>query len=108
MISRRDLQRRAEREVQASDMEAAAEVVRVRGPGGYAGLDEPSAAAVSELLVEIASGWREKPTAPRVWEAATRVADRTLAGDHDPAPKFPGPAPAGYTNPHLKKGFPVG
>ncbi|GLZ49218.1 hypothetical protein Acsp06_54030 [Actinomycetospora sp. NBRC 106375] len=107
MRSRRDLHRQAAREAQAGQMRSAAETVRVRGPGGYAGLDEASAAAVSELLVEIAAGWREKPAAPRIWEAATRVADRVSEGDRDPAPYFPGPAPAGRENPNLKKGFPV-
>lgn len=105
MATHRDLQRRAEREAQGADMRRAAEKVRVRGPGGFAGLDRASAAAVSELLEEIASGWRDKPTAPRVWEAATRVADRVLGPEHDPAPKFPGPAPVGHENPNIRRGL---
>ena len=75
----------------------------MHGPGGFAGLEEASAAALSELLVELAAGWREEPAAPRVWEAAARVAKRCLEPIRDPAPQFPGPLPAGYENPHLRK-----
>jgi hypothetical protein len=107
MPTRRDLQRRAEREAEADQMYRAAEKVRVRGPGGFAGLDRASAAALSELLEELASAWRDKPTAPRVWEAANRVASRVLGPEHDPAPQFPGPAPAGHENPNLRRGFPI-
>lgn len=105
MATHRDLHRRAEREAQSAQMYLAAEKVRVRGPGGFAGLDRASAAAVSELLEELASGWRDKPTAPRVWEAATRVADKVLGPERDPAPQFPGPAPAGHENPNLRRGL---
>ncbi|MDD7934820.1 hypothetical protein [Actinomycetospora straminea] len=80
----------------------------MRGPGGFAGLDRASAAALSELLEELASGWRDKPTAPRVWDAAARVADRVLGPEHDPAPQFPGPAPPGHENPNIRRGFPTG
>jgi hypothetical protein len=105
MATHRDLQRRAEREVQSEQMLRAAERIRVRGPGGFAGLDEASAAAVSELLEEIAGGWRDKPAAPRIWEAATRAAHQALQPDRDPAPSFPGPAPAGHTNPYIRRGL---
>jgi hypothetical protein len=105
MATHRDLQRRAQREAQAAQMLEAAETVRVRGPGGYAGLDEASAAALSELLEVLAGTWRDKPHAPRVWEAGARVAARVLGPDRDPAPKFPGPLPAGYENPHLRRGL---
>lgn len=105
MTTHRDLQRRAEREAQAAEMRRAAENVRVRGPGGFAGLDRASAAAVSELLEEIASGGRDEPNAPRMWEAATRVADKVLGPEFDPAPKFHGPAPAGHENPNIRRGL---
>ncbi|MFC5142014.1 hypothetical protein ACFPK1_27530 [Actinomycetospora rhizophila] len=105
MATRRDLQRRAQREAEATQMTEAAERVRVRGPGGYAGLDRASAAALSELLEILAATWRDKPHAPRVWEAGARVAARVLGPDHDPAPQFPGPMPAGYENPHLRRGL---
>ncbi|MEJ2862568.1 hypothetical protein [Actinomycetospora flava] len=59
MPTRRDLQRRAQREAEAGQMYRAAEKNRVRGPGGFASLDRASAAAFSELLVELASGWRD-------------------------------------------------
>jgi hypothetical protein len=75
MPSRRDLQRRSDREAEAAQMHRAADKVRERGPGGFAGLDHSSASAVAALLEELASGRREKPRAPRVWEVATRVAD---------------------------------
>jgi hypothetical protein len=104
MPSRRDLLREAEREAEAAQMTHAAERIRVRGPGGYAGLNEASAAALSELLEELASSWRDKPSSPRIWEAATRVADRVLGPHHDPAPNFPGPAPAGHENPNIRRG----
>jgi hypothetical protein len=90
MATHRDLQHRARREAEAAQMIRAAESVRVRGPGGYAGLDEASAAALSELLEVLAETWRDKPHAPRVWDAGARVASRVLGPDHDPAPKFPG------------------
>src|SRR4051794_29922270 len=43
-----------------------------------------SAAALSDLLEVLAETWRDKPDAPRVWEAGARVAARVLGPDHDP------------------------
>lgn len=97
MVQPAEARRREKRQQEAEKMAEAAAVVRHRGPGGFAGLDD--AAAVAELLEVVAEQWREKPAAPRVWEAATRVAERCLEPDHDPTTYFPGPLPAGYESP---------
>jgi hypothetical protein len=33
------------------------------------------------------------------------VAARVLGPEHDPAPQFPGPAPAGHENPRIRRGL---
>src|SRR5690349_8818321 len=92
-----ELERREQRRLEAEEMIEAAAVVRERGPGGFAGLDRSSAEAVGALLETLAEDWRERPTAPRVWEHAARAAQRLVHDPiREPAPQFPGPLPAGY------------
>jgi hypothetical protein len=56
--------------------------------------------AVGSLLEAVAEDGHERPRSPRVWEQAARAAERLV---HDPirnpAPRFPGPLPAGYECP---------
>jgi hypothetical protein len=95
-----ELRRREQRRLEAELMVDAAAVVRERGPGGFAGLNRESADAVGALLEAVAEDWRERPRSPRVWEQAARAAQRLVHDPiRDPAPRFPGPLPAGYESP---------
>ncbi|GAA4878477.1 hypothetical protein [Actinomycetospora straminea] len=100
MVQPAELRCREQPRLEAEQMIEAAEVVRRRGPGGFAGLDRESADALGALLETLAEDWRERPTSPRVWEHAARAAERLVHDPiREPAPQFPGPLPAGYESP---------
>ena len=94
MPSAAELRRRDRRHAQSATMTDAAEVLRERGPGGFAGLDTASAAATATLMDRIAAGWRDGGN-PRVWDSATRVA-RFVLDPADEPPPIPGPLPEGF------------
>ena len=100
MVQPAELRRREQRRLEAEQMVEAAELVRQRGSGGFAGLGRESADALGALLETLAEDWGERPTSPRVWEQAARAAQRLVHDPiREPAPQFPGPLPAGYESP---------